>query len=552
VRRGRAVVGVALALAMLVSACGDDGDDTQASPTSGGTTATSASTGSSTATSTATGGSSDTCTADKAGGELKYAAFLMTRSFDPTVSTGSGTTGAIELVQVYDSLIRWNPDTRKFEPWLAQSLEPNADYTVWTLKLRPNVTFGSGDPVDAAAVKASIARHMDVNNRSTMLIDLLSVMQSPDAIQVVDPLTLEFHLTVPWGTFPFILSDMAGMVTDTKVIDQLGKDQFGLMPTGAGAGPYEVTKFVPGESIELTAKDDYWGGPVCIKKVTITDVPGDAATLDALKLGEVDAAFFRSPKVNAEVRQESDLQNYFEVNDVGAFLMIYSGDPARPTANVNLRRAMALAMDPKLMNQRTAGGVGLPTDRIIWDESPISPGVPGVGYDPEQAKQLVAAEKAKGFDGKIDVLCSSLDPDPGVAIKGLLEAVGFQVNLELVDPNQSTPRIYIEQNYQIACSGTSMQDASPVVSLNRWWGPTNRYTGFRDDEFNADLAQLRAAFTEDETKAALAKLQQRWNEVMPAVVYAAAEQGVAWNPKLKGLVFNHDAVFSLAKAYLEQ
>jgi ABC-type transport system substrate-binding protein len=150
------------------------------------------------------------------------------------------------------------------------------------------------------------------------------------------------------------------------------------------------------------------------------------------------------------------------------------------------------------------------------------------------------------------VLCSSLDPDPGIAVQAQLEAVGFDVNLEQVGPNESTPRIYIEQNYQIACSGTSMQDASPVVSLNRWWGPTNRYTGFKDDEFAADLKKLRAAFTEDESKAALADLQKRWNETAPAVVYSAAEQGVAWDPKVKGLLFNHDAVFTLAKAYIEE
>jgi peptide/nickel transport system substrate-binding protein len=297
--------------------------------------------------------------------------------------------------------------------------------------------------------------------------------------------------------------------------------------------------------------DDYWGGPVCIKKVVINDVPGDDATLDALNLGEVDAAFFRNPKAIDNVRK-TDLDSYFELNEVGAFLMIYSGDPTKPTADVNLRRAMAMAIDPEVMNERASDGVGLPTDRVIHPDSPLSPDVDGPGYNPTEAKKLVDAAKAKGFDGKIDVLCSSLDPDPGIAVEALLEAVGFDVNLEQVSPNESTPRIYIEQNYQMACSGTSMQDASPVVSLNRWWGPTNRYTGFKDAEFAEDLKQLRAAFTEDESKAALADLQERWNETAPAVVYSAAEQGVAWDPKVKGLLFNHDAVFTLAKAYIEE
>jgi peptide/nickel transport system substrate-binding protein len=467
------------------------------------------------------------------------------------VSTGSGTTGAIELAQVYDQLIRWDPDTREFVPQLAQSLEPNSDFTEWTLKLRPNIDFGNGDPLDAAAVKASIARHMDVANRSTMLIDLLSSMKDAESMTVVDPLTLKFTLLAPWGTFPFMLSDMAGMVTNTKVIDAMGKDAFGKMPTGAGVGPYEVVKYDPGVEIDLKAKDDYWGGPVCIKDVKIIDIPEETATLDALNNGEIDMLFSRNPETIADIK-DSDNESYFETNEIGTFLMINSGDPTKPTADVNLRKAMALAIDPELMNERTASGEGLPTDRIIYPESPISPDVDGPGYDPDEARKLVAAAKAKGFDGKIQVLCSSLDPDPGIAVEAQLEAVGFDVDLQQKPPQETTVSIYIEQNYQIACSGTSMQDASPIVSLNRWWGPANRYTGFRDAEFATDLAAVRAASNDDEMKEALGTLQERWNETIPSVVYGAAEQGVAWNERVHGLLFNHDAVFTLAKAWVDQ
>ena len=54
------------------------------------------------------------------------------------------------------------------------------------------------------------------------------------------------------------------MITDPNVVAQLGAT-FGNLPKGAGVGPYEVTSFTPGESIELQAKKDYWGGPVCIQ-----------------------------------------------------------------------------------------------------------------------------------------------------------------------------------------------------------------------------------------------------------------------------------------------
>jgi len=36
-------------------------------------------------------------------------------------------------------------------PGVAESLEPDASFQTWTLTLRPDVTFGNGDPFDAAA-----------------------------------------------------------------------------------------------------------------------------------------------------------------------------------------------------------------------------------------------------------------------------------------------------------------------------------------------------------------------------------------------------------------
>src|SRR3954466_3035221 len=88
-------------------------------------------------------------------------------SLDPLSSAAGSISG--EPVPIYDTLMRYDPATGTFEPRLGRYLTPNADASVWTLVLRKGITFGNGHALDAAAVKASVDRHLDPANKSVLL-----------------------------------------------------------------------------------------------------------------------------------------------------------------------------------------------------------------------------------------------------------------------------------------------------------------------------------------------------------------------------------------------
>ena len=60
---------------------------------------------------------------------------------------------------MFDPLATYGNDN-KVHPYLAESITPNATYTVWTIKLRPNLTFTNGDPVTNADVVADLNAHL--------------------------------------------------------------------------------------------------------------------------------------------------------------------------------------------------------------------------------------------------------------------------------------------------------------------------------------------------------------------------------------------------------
>src|SRR5690242_9600218 len=150
------------------------------------------------------GGTHNSPRATKTGGTITMAAWSATKSLDPTGDAGTGNSGGAEVAALYDTLMRYNPDTGKYEPQTAESLTPNADFTQWTLKLRPNITFSDGTAYDSAAVVASIKRHVTKKSKSLSLVAPITGYATPDALTVV------FTLSFPWNAFPFALASAPG------------------------------------------------------------------------------------------------------------------------------------------------------------------------------------------------------------------------------------------------------------------------------------------------------------------------------------------------------
>src|SRR5688572_24152326 len=98
-------------IALVAAACGDDGHDDAASQTPDV--------------------APSTTEADVGepvqGGTLTMGMFAFSIALDRVIQSGTGVAGGIELAALYDTLMRYSPDTAEFEPRVAESLTPNAD-----------------------------------------------------------------------------------------------------------------------------------------------------------------------------------------------------------------------------------------------------------------------------------------------------------------------------------------------------------------------------------------------------------------------------------------
>jgi peptide/nickel transport system substrate-binding protein len=486
-----------------------------------------------------------TCTTDKVGGAVNFGAYVDGPGLDPAAPQANQ--GGMQQAAIYGTLMHYNYDTAEYEPSVADSLESNATKTEWTLKLRPNVTFGDGTPLTADAVKTSIARFTARENPSNFTAQVALVK----TMDVVDESTLIFKLSKPWGSFPYILSAQPGMIVNPKVLAHGGAKQLALKPTpAAGVGPYTVERYTSGQELVLKAKQNWWGGPVCIQDLTFTVTVDGKTKLDTFKSGQEQAFITFDAPVAKQVMASAD--RFFVIpNPVISNVQVLANAGA-PLSDPKLRIALQQAMDLDSINKRIYAGVGVPSAALVDPASPVAPDVKALGYDPKAAKDILAgAGGSPSFEYSLNA--APLQTDLSILQEAFWKNAGFTVKRKELQNSDLITKVYIDRTYDAAQWGMGADPACLWCSLASWRSddPSN-ISNFKSTEMDSALDGLREAQTPDEIKAAMGIVQSVWNTEMPSPISGYLKWVVPVSPKLHGLVFNSGTTIQFDKAYLDQ
>jgi len=538
-RRIRSSVAIGAAVVALVaSACGSS------SKKGGSTTGTS--TGGTTAT-TASGGT------PQQGGTLTMGEFSSPAGLDPIIMTGSGTTGLIETAAVYDTLMRFNPATGKYEPRTAESVTANADSTVWTIKLRSGIKFSDGTDYNADAVVFGISRHRSGQPGAPECSTIVACPRNSVSsafpasyitnITAVDNLTVQITLKQSWAGFPAALSSEIGLIPSPTALKKCvatapaSQCAFNLAPVGAG--PFMVSSFKPGEGIQMVRNPNYWGGQVYLDGLNFVNLldGGGAKTLAALQAGQLQAAFLRDPSTVADAHT-AGLTGFSNFSYGGAILQINM--LATHMTDATVRQIVAAAVDPSVINQRAYNGKGHTSSQLLQPDFRWYPGVDGPKYDPAAAKDLVTKAKAAGWDGTIRVLTnnSPAGMNAGLAIQAMLQAVGVNVALDDTKDIQGATALLVKKDFDTFFGGMAAgnDDSAEIAFAQNFQSgvPSNR-VGLSDPAVDAALKSLFAATSDADKKAAYKTIITELNTQLPLVPLAKIEEFVAWDAKVHGV-----------------
>jgi len=386
-----ALAGAALAFGLLVAACGggDDGGSSGTEAPAGSE----APSGSDAPSATEAPSGTDPAKVPMPGGTLVMG--LEAETSDPWRPSEMVCAISCHMVarSVYDALMVPGEDNVP-HPYLAESVTPNDDCTVWSITARSGVKFHDGTDFDGAAIVENLSRHKTALLTGTAIKSVTDI-----SVDAADPMTAVVTVEKPWCTFTWYLTGQIGYMASPAWLAASDADE-ALRNQPVGTGPFVFDSYKPGESYKGVKNADYWNQPYpYLDSIEYIPINDGLKRRDALKAGDIDILHTGNGEVITEFRNSPDEFPSLEITKNGetAYTLLHVTQEGSPIQDQRVRCAMAYATDNALVNEIVSFGVNQLAN------GPFSPDQVGYledsGYPLEQdmarAQELIADYKAE-------------------------------------------------------------------------------------------------------------------------------------------------------------
>ena len=309
---------------------------------------------------------------------------------------------AAYVVEIYSGLVTLDAELEVI-PDLAEAWDISDDGRTYTFHLREGARFHDGRIVTAEDIKAALERacspQLDSPVALSYLGDIVGVSevvegdsQQISGVRAIDDLTIEISVDGPKAYFLSKLTYPVAFVVGPE--EGTGAGETGLL---VGTGPFVLSE-IDRDVIEFERNPVFYGDGAKLERVRFFLRGGLPITmyetdqLDIAQVGLADVERVRDPD-NA-LHDELIVVPSLDIQYIGFNVERPPFDDAR------VRRAFVHATDRAKLADMVLKGTAVPAKGIIPPGlSAYDPNFPGLPYDPELARQLIAESRYGSFGG---------------------------------------------------------------------------------------------------------------------------------------------------------
>jgi peptide/nickel transport system substrate-binding protein len=426
IRRPRALIAafVAIALAVLLAACGSDSE----TPVNGGD---SAGGGGGDASTLTIGVSSDPQTLDPEFGQAPRA--------NETLKNIYSQWTRYERVDAGDGDFR--ADLSKPPVGLAlDSYRVSRDGRTVTLTARDGFRLPTSGQLTAEDLKFKTERLLGMNAASAFDLIILGVTRDSQ-VRVVDDRTIELSLPQPSPIIGPMLRDQDAGLLDTELVrrNATAEDRWArsfVGRTGAPTGAYLIEEYLPGNQLVLRANPGYPERPN-FERVVLKVIPSADERAQLLRNGTIDVATELTTDGIVRLRDSDGVRVVSVPSLAQAQLGLVMDKP--PFDDVRVRQAIAAAVPYDSLAENVYSGEGAasrgvwPSQSVWFDRDGVNPYV----TDPERARRLLAEAGAENLSFDVEISDADADAEAlAIPVQTALADVGVTMNIRRLNAAQ--------------------------------------------------------------------------------------------------------------------
>ncbi len=442
------------------------------------------------------------CGGESERAELVFVNGAEPETLDPSIITGQPEGRVVNAL--FEGLCAYDENGQAV-PGVAERWEISEDGKIYTFHLRADAKWSDGAAMTAEDFVRSWRRTLTPETGSQYNYQLFPIKNaqafaegrvtdfSEVGVRAVDDRTLVVELENPTPYFIQLCAFPTLHPLPVRVIEKYGDDW--VKPGRiVGNGAYVLESWRINDKIRLRKNPHYWDRDnVALETIDVLPISDANVAFNFYASGLADLVMDKGLAPPALLDDLKKREDFHAAPFLGIYFLRFNCVKG-PFADERVRRAFSLAVDKKRIVEKITRAGELPAAGFVPPGIPGYEGTEGLGFDPEEARRLLAEAGfpgGKGFPNATYLYSKSeLNEAIAVELQGMWrEALGVSVNLA-----RQEWKVYLNSmsllDYDIARSSWVGDYPDPNTFLDMFLtGGGNNRTGWSSAEYDGLIAE---------------------------------------------------------------